>query len=261
MPHSEALKDLETLDPASISPSTHAVFLDFDGTIAPIVEHPEAAYPPKRWLRLVPRLRTCLGGALAIVTGRELADIDKRFNCVEPLCVGAMYGSIRRSAAGLSETAADLADAFAAIADTLKPLSAVHEGLLVEEKAAGVSLHYRARPDLELVCAALMEEAVRPYELIEVIHAKRVFEARPVAVDKGRCIAAFLLEEPFAGRTPIFAGDDVPDEEGFRLVNARGGISIKVGGGETAACYTTRSSASLAAWFEGLVLPGRADKA
>ena len=243
---------LENLDPAAISPRDHALFLDFDGTIAEIVVHPDAAWPSARWSRLVPRLRERFGGALAIVTGRELGDVEKRFPECRPMAIGAMYGSLRRSHAGqLTEAAADLADTFAEIAAHVQAFTAPHRGLLVEEKSAGVSLHYRSRPELEGFCFALMKEAIAPYrEFIEVVPGKRVFEARPLAVDKGRCIAAFLLEPPFEGRVPVFAGDDVPDEEGFRFVNARSGISIKVGEGETAARFRTTSPATLAAWFE-----------
>lgn len=248
---------LESMDPGAIDPARHALFLDFDGTIAPIVEHPDLAQPPKRWVRLVPKLRDVFGGALAIVTGRELADIDKRFPLAEPLPVGAMYGSLRRSATGIAEAAADLADQFGAMAEALAPLVARHEGLLLEAKSAGVSLHYRARPDLAALCAEAMRVAAAPFEMVEVVEAKRVFEARPLSVDKGRCIAAFLTEPPFQGRSPIFAGDDVPDEEGFRVVNARGGLSIKVGGGPTDARLSTPSSASLAGWLEALAQGGR----
>jgi len=249
--------NLDCLDRSAVSAGTHALFLDFDGTIARIVEHPDAARPSMRWMRLVPRLRKAFGGALAIVTGRELADIDARFPRLEPLLVGAMYGSLRRGASGLSEAAADLADQFSAVAERLKPMVTRHDGLMVETKSAGVSLHYRARPDLADVCAAAIRAATAPYDLIEVIQGMCVYEARPVAVDKGRCIAAFMLEAPFIGRTPVFAGDDVPDEEGFRLVNARGGITIKVGAGPSDARFATESPATLAAWLETL-LPERA---
>lgn len=249
---------LENLNPASIAPDRHALFLDFDGTIAEIVSHPDAAWPSARWARLVPRLRDRFGGALAIVTGRELSDVEKRFPESRPMAIGAMYGSLRRSHSGhLTEAAADLADTFAAIAAHVRALAAPHTGLLVEEKTAGVSLHYRARIDLEEFCLAVMKEATAPYgDFIEVVPGKRVFEARPLAVDKGRCIAAFLLEAPFEGRVPVFAGDDVPDEEGFRFVNTRGGISIKVGGGDTAAKYRVKSPGALAAWFEAVAKGG-----
>lgn len=246
---------LEHLDPASISLTGHALFLDFDGTIAEIVTHPDAAWPSARWSRLVPRLRERFEGALAIVTGRELGDVEKRFPESRPMAIGAMYGSLRRSHSGqLTEAAADLADVFAEIAAHVSAFTAPHHGLLVEEKSAGVSLHYRARPELESFCLALMQEATAPYDFIEIMPGKRVFEARPVAVDKGRCIAAFLLEPPFEGRVPVFAGDDVPDEEGFRLVNTRGGVSIKVGDGDSAARYRCASPTALAAWLEAVVV-------
>ncbi len=248
---------LESLDPSRLSPRTHAMFLDFDGTIARIVEHPDAAHPSKRWSRLVPKLCFAFGGALAIVTGRELAEIDLRFPHLPKLPVGAMYGSLRRSALGLTEAAADRADEFAQVAEELKPLVAAHAGLVLEIKSAGVSLHYRLRPELESMAGAAMRAATLPYDQIEVVQGKKVFEARPVAVDKGRCIAAFMLEQPFTGRIPIFAGDDEVDEDGFRLVNARGGISIKVGQGESAARFVTESPSSLAAWLEAMLAGGR----
>jgi trehalose 6-phosphate phosphatase len=124
---------------------------------------------------------------------------------------------------------------------------------MVELKDAGVSLHYRARPELALACHEAVHRAAARHEGVEVIEGKRVYEVRPAGINKGRCVGAFMEEEPFAGRRPIFVGDDVPDEDAFRVVNARNGIAVKVGDGTTAAGYTIASPASLAAWFERML--------
>jgi trehalose 6-phosphate phosphatase len=79
-----------------------------------------------------------------------------------------------------------------------------------------------------------------------------VYELKPPGSDKGRAIAAFLDEPPFAGRPPVFAGDDVTDEAGFATINQRGGVSIRIGDGRpTAAAYGCRSVAALQSWLLG----------
>ena len=103
--------------------------------------------------------------------------------------------------------------------------------LVVEDKGSSLALHYRRAPERERELRELVAGVAMPHEGHHVMHGKMVLEVRPAHADKGTAIARFLETPPFAGRKPVFAGDDITDEDGFAAVNRRGGISIKVGAG------------------------------
>ena len=224
-----------------------ALFLDFDGTLVDIAAQPELVHIPLQLPPLLQILHARLGGALAIVTGRTIAEID-RFLAPLHLPIAGEHGARRRSAAGLL---------FAVNAPDLQPITAAaqrladqHPGLRVERKEAAVALHYRHAPTLEALCRDTLQAAVQQVPGVVLLQGKCVFEAKPAAVDKGRAIAAFMQEPPFATRTPIFVGDDVTDEAGFSTVAQLGGHSIKVGAGPTLATHRCDTPAALLAWLE-----------
>ena len=139
--------------------------------------------------------------------------------------------------------------------------------LVIEDKESSLALHYRRAPERESELRELVEGAASGHDRHHVMHGKMVLEVRPAHADKGTAIAHFLETPPFAGRKPVFAGDDVTDEDGFEAVNRHGGISVKVGTGKSAAGYRVPdvaalhdwpSSRALAAWTE-LAQPLRAD--
>ena len=227
-----------------------ALFLDFDGTLVDIAAQPELVHIPPQLPLLLQTLQTRLGGALAIVTGRQIADIDQ-FLAPLRLPIAGEHGARRRDAAGML---------FAVDAPDLRPITAAaqqladqHPGLRVERKEAAVALHYRHAPTLEAVCRNTMRTAVQHVPGVVLLHGKCVFEAKPAAVDKGQAIKALMQEAPFAGRVPVFAGDDVTDEAGFSAVAEIHGSGIKVGAGPTFATHRCDNPAALLAWLEAAV--------
>jgi trehalose 6-phosphate phosphatase len=131
----------------------------------------------------------------------------------------------------------------------LRPLVAQHPDLLVEVKSAGVALHYRRAPHLQALCLQAMHDALRQAPGMELLQGKCVLEAKPAGPSKGRAIADFMRQPPFAGRVPLFIGDDVTDEAGFTAVQALGGVGIKVGDGPTQAHARLGSPAEVRAWL------------
>lgn len=226
-----------------------ALFLDFDGTLVDIEDHPDKVALTAPTLEALAILSEVLGGALAIVTGREIAAID-RFAAPLVLPVAGVHGLARRDATGATADKPVSKADIDAIDKALQPFAARETGVMIERKSVSVALHYRARPDLAAVCAERLDAAVRPFAGIEVKRGKMVLEAKPSGADKGTAIGEFLAEAPFAGRTPWVAGDDVTDEDAFREVNRLGGISIKVGDGETAAAYRTADTQSFRSWLQ-----------
>ena len=123
------------------------------------------------------------------------------------------------------------------------------EGLLIERKSGSIALHYRLRPDLEETCVAAVDRAVAAAESIHLMRGKMVIEAKIDGCNQGNAVEDFLSEQPFSGRVPLFAGDDVTDEDAFQVVNALNGITIKVGPGDTHAQYRAKSTADFLDWL------------
>jgi trehalose 6-phosphate phosphatase len=209
-----------------------ALFLDFDGTMVDIAPQPHAVHVPEPLLPVLHEAREYLQGAVAVISGRPIAQID---DFLQPLSlpVAGVHGAERRAADGkvhLLHT-----HPLDHIEDAARVLAAQHDGLLVESKRGSLALHYRQAPHLEELCVRTMHDAVAESPGITMLRGKMVVEAKPGGASKGRAIEDFLGEAPFAGRTPVFIGDDITDEVGFSTVQRLGGLGIKVGEGNTVA--------------------------
>ncbi|GAB4569941.1 MAG: trehalose-phosphatase [Rhizobacter sp.] len=224
-----------------------ALFVDFDGTLAEIAPRPDAVALPAGMVQLLATLHTRLGGALAVVSGRPIAQLDAY---LAPLSLPAagLHGAERRSASAVV-TRLPAADLGPVVAE-LQTLAALHTGLLVEPKPGAVALHYRLAPDCEALALQAMQAALQRSPGMVLMHGKMVIEMKPAEASKGRAIEAFMAEPPFAGRRPLFAGDDTTDESGFAVVQAAGGIGIKVGPGPTQARHRLDTPTRLHAWLQ-----------
>lgn len=224
-----------------------ALFLDFDGTLVELASQPEAVQVPAQLVSTLSALSRRVGGALAMVSGRRLADLD-HFLAPLKLPAAAEHGALCRDAAGLLTDAAqaDMQHVLHAAQSLLKQ----HPGLRLEEKTRAISLHYRHAPELERLCLQKMREAVALSDGLDLMQGKCVIDIKPAGVSKGTAIAALMAQPPFAGRQPVFAGDDVTDEAGFEQVQRLGGHAIKVGAGTTLARHRCDGVASLIAWLQ-----------
>jgi trehalose 6-phosphate phosphatase len=176
-----------------------------------------------------------LDHAFAIITGRPIAEVE-RFLAPARFAIAGAHGAERRHANGRYEgPPADVVAACEAIAAALAPLRASEPRLLIESKPGAVALHYRLAPELEAACRMAMAEAIRPFAQFSIVAGKMVVEARPGAVSKGEAVRSFMLEAPFAGRWPLFIGDDTTDEDGFIAAQDLSGLGIKVGAGPSIA--------------------------
>lgn len=229
-----------------------AIFTDFDGTLVELAETPDGIDVPDSLAGQLQRASDELGSAFAVITGREIADIDK-FLAPLHLAVAGAHGTQRRRADGFVETV-DPASVLAAeeIAHSIQSVVTANPGLLMETKEGAVALHYRQAPELEATARDAMEEALHNAPDFTLVPGKMVFEARPSGVNKGDALRAFMREEPFIGRTPIFIGDDVTDEDGFIAAQELGGVGIKLGEGETSARMRIANVASVHALIKGL---------
>jgi len=226
-----------------------AFFLDVDGTLLEIAEQPSSVHVDTELLDLVAQLHQRSGGAVALVSGRSISDLEVLLGALR-LPLAGQHGLERRDAAGRLWIHAAPPGAKCAIREALAPVLARHPGLLLEDKGLTFALHYRQAPHLasfvHRLMARLMREAGGDLELQK---GKRVIEIKPAGVDKGTAVAEYLTESPFRGRHPVFIGDDLNDEHGFAEVNRMGGVSIKVGKGRSCAGYRLSGVAAVRRWL------------
>jgi trehalose 6-phosphate phosphatase len=214
--------------PPPIDALQAALFLDVDGTLLDIQQHPGDVTADDELIEMLVEASERLSGALALITGRALDDVDRIFAPKTFAAAGAHGAEIRPRAD--AQAATDVERLPDETMQALKEFAAQHPGLLLEEKHGGASLHYRRAPELEHGCREFVTELLESLgEGYRLISGKMVFELAPASHHKGAAIESFLASSPFADRQPIFVGDDVTDEDGFRVVNARGGISVLVG--------------------------------
>jgi trehalose 6-phosphate phosphatase len=228
-----------------------AFFLDLDGTLLEIADTPDAVDADYSELALVGRLSQAAGGAVAVISGRALARIDQ---LLAPLVLPAagQHGAERRDAQGVRHRHRFQANVLRPVAVGIRTFAAQHQGLVFEDKGASVALHYRLAPQLARAAQSMVREAAEPLgEAVEVQQGKMVVELKPAGCDKGKAIAQFMREAPFEGRVPVFLGDDVTDEYGFRVVNAMGGHAVKVGEGPSVARWRIDNPAAARAWLRG----------
>jgi trehalose 6-phosphate phosphatase len=228
-----------------------ALFLDVDGTLLEIAPRPDLVRVPAGLPDLLAQIAAEREGALALISGRPLEQIDRLLQPWRGAAAGT-HGIERRRADGTLASVLDSASE--AALDRIRPelvaIVAEDARLLYEDKGGTLALHYRAAPEREPEIRAYAEALQREAPTLRLIPGKMVVEFQPLAVSKGLAIAAFLAEPPFRGRCPEFVGDDVTDEDGFSEVRRQGGIAVRVGAiCRTAATYSLPSVAAVLAWL------------
>lgn len=237
--------------PALLAAERICLFLDFDGTLVEFADDPRAVQPDAHLLRTLQSVQSALGGALAVVSGRRIDELDE---LLQPLRLPAagLHGLERRDAQGRRQPAAP------ALAETglhelrgqLLELVERYPGLLLEDKGAALALHYRRVPRLqETVRDALRSLVGRLAPELELLEGDKVLELKPHAQDKATAVESFMREEPFAGRTPVFVGDDLTDRDGFEAVRRHDGMTVAVGDRVTAQ-WRLQDPAAVRAWLE-----------
>ena len=226
-----------------------AVFLDIDGTLLGFKDRPEDVVADSGLLDLLERLREATGGALALNSGRRLTDIDRIVAPLVLTAAGTHGAELRLPDGGMRAVAANTLDA---VREPLRGFVEAHPGAMLEDKGAAIGLHYRLAPTMGELIVGFLDELLPPHGL-EVQHGKLVADVKSPTSDKGRAITALMGHPPFAGRTPLFIGDDLTDEKGFAVVNAVGGVSVKVGEGQSCAGERLAGLEAVRAYLEALL--------
>jgi trehalose 6-phosphate phosphatase len=214
------------MDAFPIAPDRAALFLDFDGTLVEIAPNPSAVIVPPDLPPLLEGLAGRLGGALAIVSGRPLAQVETLLPV--RLAMAGDHGATLRLAPEEPATHLPLPVPPPSWAQRADSLAARFPGALVERKAHGFVVHYRQAPEAETPARVLLAALLEEQEGFVVMPARMAWELKPDAVSKGSAVAAFMARPPFAGRLPLFIGDDVTDEAGMAAARAAGGIGLRL---------------------------------
>lgn len=225
-----------------------SLFLDFDGTLVELASRPDAVEVGTDLLDLLVTLRDKLDGRVALLSGRAADDLRSHIGQLE-LAIAGSHG-IERSIPGQAVTPASRPSGLDAIVATLRRLEADHPGVLIEEKPAGVAIHYRLAPWAEGICHVAAERAAMAIGMV-LQHGKKVVELKPAGADKGSAVRSFMATPKFAGTRPIFIGDDLTDEQGFVAVREYEGAGVLVGSQRpTAASYRLENVLAVRSWLE-----------
>jgi trehalose 6-phosphate phosphatase len=218
-----------TTDVAALSDDPLALFLDVDGTLLDLAARPDHVVTPAGLVTTLARTERKLAGALALISGRAIDDVDHLFAPLRLRASGVHGAEIRLDpdAPATPTAAAELPQSLlAALRLAIEPFP----GVFVEDKRFSFTVHYRLAPSAERPVRNLIKQLVEPLPIaVDVMDAHYAIEIKSPCFDKGRAIATFLSTSTFRGRTPIFVGDDTTDESGFALVSARGGFAYSVG--------------------------------
>lgn len=226
-----------------------ALFLDFDGTLVAFADEPDGVTVSRSLTALLERLHAAIDGALAMVTGRGLDNLAMHLGHESFAAAGA-HGAEWRLPGMAVETTKGAP--FSKIIEAAQTFASAHEGVRLEEKSGGVTLHYRQRPDLRAESKQTLKAALAGHGDFELLRGNMMWEVRRKGVNKGTAIRKLMQHPPFKGRMPVFIGDDVTDEDGFAEANRQGGMAIKVGTGESCAGYRLAGIEDVHRWLEGL---------
>jgi trehalose 6-phosphate phosphatase len=231
-----------------------ALFLDIDGTLVGFEDDPALVAIGEPLQRLMPRLQSRLGGALAVLSGRCLAEVDALF---EPLRLpaGALHGHEFRDSSGKFSVLAPPPDVAAQVGAQAREWAAALAGVTLESKGGiGFALHFRLAPEQARAAAEAAESIAHASAgAYEVQHGDCVAELKPVGADKGAALKRLMEHPPFRGRRPVMVGDDLTDELAFAVAEHLGGFGIVVGARRpTAARYCLSGPAGVHDWLDRL---------
>ena len=240
----------------AVRPEDYAFFLDLDGTLLEFAARPEQVQCDAALLRLLAEVSTRSAGALALVSGRSIADLD-RITAPHRFPASGVHGLERRGAWQEHPSQPVAPRSLTEPRELLQALARRHPRLLLEDKGISLALHYRGAPELiDTISGALASMPALLTGELRVQHGHKVVEVLPAGTTKATAIAAFMEEAPFRGRQPLYAGDDLTDECAFEWVNAHGGLSIAVAPARpTAAAASLPSVVAMRAWLRTLTSP------
>ena len=236
--------------PPILDPVRHALFLDFDGSLVGFAMTPDEIVVRPEMIHILERLYRRFEGALAIVTGRHIADVDEHLVPLK-LPASGVHGLEFRSKPDEIRIA-PISEELAEVRRRLAHAVPRHDPVYVEDKGGAFVLHFRQHPDQETRAGRIAEQVVEGLDTLRMIKGHAIFEVCQRDITKANAVRRFMRRPPFQGRIPVFVGDDVTDEDGMREAASEGGFGVKIGGGSTSAAYRLRDPMAAHDWLSRL---------
>lgn len=227
----------------------HALFLDFDGTLAPLQDDPDTVVLPTSGEEILARLDQLLDGALVLISGRDVRDLSAR--TPQSLWRAGGHG-LELCAPGEAPT--DQRPEIAGdIRDRVADIVAAFEGVRIEDKGPVLAIHFRQNPTAESALLIRLSDLATQIEGYKAQHGKMVIELKPERANKGLALRGFMQRAAFIGRTPIMVGDDTTDEDAMQVAAELGGFGIKVGSGASLADYRFEDTDTVWEWLRSIL--------
>jgi trehalose 6-phosphate phosphatase len=227
------------------------LFLDVDGTLIELSDTPLDTFADSELKSILANVAERLGGALALVSGRSVEYLDALFAPLR-LPTAGLHGVERRKASGDMHGASFVDSQLDRARVTLAALVKANPGTLLEDKGRTVAVHFRLAPQCESTFTDAMRAVAAQMGTNYHIQAgNMMLEVKPRGFSKAAAIKAFMQEPPFSGRKPVFVGDDLTDQEGFKTVEDMGGISIAVGE-RVHGQYRVADTATVRSWLQDI---------
>lgn len=232
--------------PPYFDPARIALFLDVDGTLLDIALQPDAVHVPDGLIDTLLRIQALTSGALALISGRSIAQLDRIFCPIHFAAAGCHGAEVRFFPDGMITRSESVPTTCKA---RFSDLAKSFPGVFFEDKVCSLALHYRAVPELAVEVLTAAADCVKHFPHMELLPGKAVIEIKPAGIDKGSACVEFLRHSPFADRAPVYVGDDVTDERALIRLNALGGIGIVVGSSLSGARYGLETPAEVRNWL------------
>jgi len=227
------------------------VFLDVDGTLVELTDSPLETFADQELKALLGTVAERLGGALALVSGRSIQYLDALF---KPLSLPAagLHGVERRKASGVMQGTSFVDTQLDRARTAVNAFVEAHPGTSVEDKGRTIAVHFRMAPQHESSVRESLVAITNPLRVnYHIQEGNMVLEIKPRGFSKGAAIKTFMQEPPFSGRRPVFVGDDLTDQGGFRVVEEQGGISVAVGD-RVRGQFGIDDPAAVRSWLRGI---------
>ena len=261
------MKTDATAKPGAITRVPHAdlddvaILLDIDGTLLDIAPTPQEVRVPSSLHTTLEHLSERTGGAIAFISGRPLADIDRIFKPLKLAAVGGHGAEIRHSPKKSSyrQKSAPLDPK---LKKRFAEIARLGPGIIVEDKDYSLALHYRLAPQLggDVVKTVAAICSRWGCDSIDILPGNSVIEIKPRGFDKGSGLCELMTHPPFRGRQPIFIGDDTTDDAAFAVLPHFHGIGFSVGGIVPGATFNFDGPKDVRRWLEQISENSRADQ-
>lgn len=237
------------VDEVPFEAHAHVLFLDFDGTLAPIQDDPDTVSLPDDGANILLELKQVMDGALVLISGRDIRDLSSR----TPLALWRAGGHGLEVCEPGEVPAQQVAPAPDDLIDRAKAIVSPFSGVRIEHKGPVLAIHFRQNPAAEDELLKALSTLAGEVPGYKAQHGKMVIELKPERANKGKTVAEMMTFPAFTGRTPVMVGDDTTDEDAMQVATQLDGFGIKVGEGETCAQYRFADTAAVWDWLRRLV--------